>query len=69
MLPGPRQVSLRFIEWSRRYGNSFTVESIQEVDQSVMITVDEVSGFLEYDQITIIKKSKRIINWHREKKL
>lgn len=68
MLYGNRQVPSSFIDWSRRYGNKFTVESIQKVDQSAMITVEEVRGSLEYDQVVPIKQSERILNWHKEKK-
>lgn len=66
---GSRQVDVDFIERAVIFGNVFKVESIQEINQSAMITVEEVKGFLEYDQVTPITQSKRIINWHREKKL
>jgi hypothetical protein len=68
LMHGSRQVPLTFVEWAKRYRNVFTVDAIQEVDDSAMITVEEVKGAVEYDQIVPLKKSTRVLNWHREKK-
>jgi len=68
LLYGRRQVSRVFIDWIRRYRNVFVVESIQEIGTSAMIVVEEVSGYLEHDQVLPLKKSKRVLNWHKEKK-
>lgn len=65
MMFGRRQVPLTFIEWIKRYGNIFTVETIQEFDGSAMLTVEEVKGAVEYDQIITLTRSKRVLNWHR----
>lgn len=68
MMFGRRQVPLTFVEWSRRYRNIFTVDTIQEFGSSAMISVKEVKGAVEYDQIVPLKKSMRVLNWHREKR-
>lgn len=68
MVHGRRQVPFTFVEWSRRYRNIFTVSAIQDMGESAMISVEEVRGSLEYDQIIPLKKSTRVLNWHREKK-
>jgi len=65
---GSRQVPKNFIEWSRRKRNKFTIESIQKLDKTAMVTVEEVPGILEYDQIVPLVIKTRILHWHREKK-
>lgn len=67
VLKHPRQVPHTFVEWIKRYRNIFVIKTIQEVDESAMVTVEEVQGYLEYDQIIPLKENKRVLNWHREK--
>lgn len=66
LMHGRRRVPYVFLEWISRYKNQFTVESIQEVNDSAMISVEEVNGSVEYDQIEVLGRSKRILNWHRK---
>jgi len=68
MMPGRRQVPLIFLNWVLRYRNVFTVVSIQKGDDMAIICLEEIAGFLEYDQIVPLKKNTRVLNWHREKK-
>lgn len=66
LMTGRRRVPFVFLEWIKRYKNSFTVESIQEVGNSAMISVEEVNGAVEYDQIEVLGASKRILNWRKK---
>lgn len=66
--PHRRQVPYGFIEWVKRFKNEFTVSSIQQIEDSAMISVEEVNGSIEYDQFLVFR-SKRVLNWHKEKKL
>ena len=55
-------VSSNFVQYIRLLANRFTVRTIQEINNSAMIGVDEVKGALEYSQIKLYTGSIRMIN-------
>ena len=60
---GNRAIPTAFFEWIRRYGNIFTVNTIYKIADTAMISVEEMKGHLEYDQVSL--KNRKVINWHR----
>lgn len=47
-------------------GNVFTIKTIQEFDDGVLIGLEETEDVFEYQDLALIRrKSKHIINWKR----
>lgn len=56
-----------FIQFIKTRSNKFTVDTIQEYDDdAVLITVEEVAGTLEYEQVEPIgQRRSKVFNWHK----